>query len=94
MFSWALGQPIADNQSGYRLVSRRLIEAALRSGQSGFEFEVDMVVICVRQGFKLDWTPIRTIYGDERSHISPFKHVSRFLRLVWQTRRAMRRPKE
>ncbi len=94
LFSWALGQPIADNQSGYRLVSRRLIEAALQSSLSGFEFEVEMVVLCVRRGFRLDWTPIRTIYGDERSHISPIKHTTRFLSLVLQTRKAMRKPQE
>lgn len=94
LFSWALGQPIADNQSGYRLVSRRLIEAALQSSLSGFEFEVEMVVLCVRRGFRLDWTPIRTIYGDERSHISPLKHTARFLSLVFQTRKAMRKPQE
>jgi len=94
LFSWALGQPIADNQSGYRLVSRRLIEAALQSSLSGFEFEVEMVVLCVRRGFRLDWTPIRTIYGDERSHISPIKHPTRFLSLVLQTRKAMRKPQE
>ena len=94
LFSWALGQPIADNQSGYRLVSRRLIEAALQSPLSGFEFEVEMVVLCVRRGFRLDWTPIRTIYGDEHSHISPLKHTARFLSLVLQTRRAMRKPQE
>jgi glycosyltransferase involved in cell wall biosynthesis len=29
LFSWALGQPVADNQSGYRLVSRRLMGSAL-----------------------------------------------------------------
>ena len=30
-FSWAIGQPIPDNQSGYRLISRRLLEE-LESG--------------------------------------------------------------
>jgi glycosyltransferase involved in cell wall biosynthesis len=36
-FSWAVGRRIPDNQSGYRLVSRRLMEAMLASGESGFE---------------------------------------------------------
>ena len=35
-FSWAIGQPIPDNQSGYRLVSRRLMEALLDSSEGGF----------------------------------------------------------
>jgi glycosyltransferase involved in cell wall biosynthesis len=87
-FSWAIGQPILDNQSGYRLISRRLTEAILISGEAGFEFEVEMIVICVQRGFTLDWVPIRTIYADEGSHIRPWHHTVNFIRMVWQTRRS------
>lgn len=93
IFSWALGQPIRDNQSGYRLISRRLMEATLTSHEQGFEFEVEMVVLCVQRGFMLDWVPIRTIYAGERSHINPIQHVTNFLRVVWQTRQRTRKPK-
>lgn len=93
LFSWAVGQSVQDNQSGYRLVSRRLAGAALQSALGGFEFEVDMVVTCIKNGWRLDWVPIRTIYGSEKSHISPVRHVGRFLNLVWRTRRAMRQKK-
>lgn len=89
-FSWAIGQPIPDNQSGYRLVSRRLMEAMLASHEAGFEFEVEMILICVQHGFTLDWVPIRTIYADEVSHIRPVAHVIGFFRLVKHTRDAMR----
>jgi len=89
-FSWALGHPVADNQSGYRLVHRRLMQAMLESAEHGFEFEVEMIVVCVRSGFVLDWVPIRTIYGDEKSHIRRAHHVKHFFRVVWQTRRAMK----
>ena len=86
-FSWAIGQPIRDNQSGYRLISRRLLEAILASDEAGFEFEVEMIVICVQRDFKLDWVPIRTIYAGETSHIHPWRHTVNFLRVVWQTRK-------
>ncbi len=86
-FSWAMGQPIRDNQSGYRLISRRLLEALLTSSETGFEFEVEMIVICIQQSFSLDWVPIRTIYAGEGSHIQPWHHTVNFLRMVWQTRR-------
>ncbi len=90
-FSWALGQPVLDNQSGYRLISRRLLQAALSSRERGFEFEVEMIVTCVTRGFKLAWVPIRTIYADESSHINPWHHTVNFIRLVWRTRRRIRR---
>lgn len=89
-FSWALGRQVRDNQSGYRLVSRRLMETMLSSKNSGFEFEVEMVVNCVRRGFELKWVPIRTIYAGETSHINPLKHLINFLRLLWWTKRVSR----
>jgi glycosyltransferase involved in cell wall biosynthesis len=90
LFSWALGQPIPDNQSGYRLISRRLMEALLDSHESGFEFEVEMITTCLKKGFALEWVPIRTIYAGESSHIQPLKHVSNFMRVVWSARQRMR----
>lgn len=88
--SWAMGQKILDNQSGYRLISRRLMEATLESAEAGFEFEVDMVVLCIRRGMRLDWVPIRTIYAGEGSHIKPWHHIKNFFRVVLKTRRLMR----
>ncbi|HLE52424.1 MAG TPA: glycosyltransferase family 2 protein [Anaerolineales bacterium] len=90
-FSWAVGRPVRDNQSGYRLISRRLMEAMLASQEQGFQFEVEMIVVCVQKGYALDWVPIRTIYAGESSHIQPLQHVIEFTRMVVQTRRRMKR---
>jgi glycosyltransferase involved in cell wall biosynthesis len=91
LFSWALGQPVRDNQSGYRWISRRLMAALLDSNEAGFEFEVEMLVVCVRSNWILGWVPIRTIYGDQASHIRPLPHVVQFCRLALKTRREARR---
>jgi len=91
-FSWGIGQPIRDNQSGYRLISHRLLEATLASIEAGFEFEVEMIVTCIQHSLTLDWVPIRTIYASERSHIQPWHHTLNFFRMVWQTRRRIRSP--
>ena len=91
LFSWALGQPVRDNQSGYRLISRRLMEATLESREQGFEFEVEMIVTCVRRGYALGGVPIRTIYAGQGSHIKPVPQTIHFFRVVWQTWRVMRR---
>jgi glycosyltransferase involved in cell wall biosynthesis len=90
LFSWAIGEHMPDNQSGYRLVSRRLMEATTGSQEMGFHFEVEQIVTCVVSGFRLDWVPIRTIYAGETSHVRPLEHVPNFFRLVWQTRRRIR----
>jgi hypothetical protein len=66
------------------------MQVMLQSSESGFEYEVEMIVRCVQNGMKLAWVPIRTIYADEHSHIRPLHHVWHFLRLVAQTRQTMR----
>lgn len=90
LFSWALGTQCPDNQSGYRLHSRRMIEAALSSTESNFEFEVEIIVSCVLLGYALRWVPIQTIYAGEKSHIRPVRHIWHFFRLVIKTRRMIK----
>jgi len=90
LFSQAMGQPIPDNQSGFRLLSSRFIRALLNSTERGFEFEVEMLVNCVTQGYNLEWVDIRTLYAGETSHIRPLAHTRRFLRMVRDTRRRVR----
>ncbi len=89
-FSWAMGRRIRDNQSGYRLLSKRLIEAVSGSAERGYEFEMDMIVIAVKRGWRIEGVPIRTIYGEEKSNIKPLQHIVHFFRMVRQARRAMR----
>ena len=89
-FSWAVGRSIPDNQSGYRLVSRRLMERLVDGHESGFEFDVEMITTCIRSDFRLDWVPIRTIYAGEPSHVRPMTHVRGFIRVVRKARRDVR----
>jgi glycosyltransferase involved in cell wall biosynthesis len=89
-FSWAVGQHVPDNQSGYRLVGRRLMEASLASEERGFEFEVEMLATCIARGWPIAWVPIRTIYTGGPSHIRPTAHVRHFFRAVAAARRTVR----
>jgi glycosyltransferase involved in cell wall biosynthesis len=89
-FSWAVGRPIPDNQSGYRLVSRRLADATLASDEPGFAFEVEEITTCIRMGGTIAWVPIRTIYAGAPSHIRPIAHLREFVRIVRQARRDVR----
>jgi glycosyltransferase involved in cell wall biosynthesis len=91
VFSRAVGQRVPDNQSGYRLLSRRLVEAMLSGSESGFEFEMEMIVVAVERGFRITGVPIRTIYAGEKSHIRPIPHVIHFFRVAGEARRRVRR---
>jgi|GEM_PF-245559 len=91
LFSWAVAHRIPDNQSGYRLVSRRLMEVLHKSAESGYEFEVEMIVYCLMHGFPIGWVNIRTIYGDEKSKIQPLRHLRKFIQVSLRARSLMRR---
>jgi len=90
LFSWAVGENIPDNQSGYRLRTRRVAEADLSSPEQGFAFEVEEIAICVGRGYKLAWVPIRTIYGSETSDIRAWSHFVSFMRVTRRARRRVR----
>jgi glycosyltransferase involved in cell wall biosynthesis len=93
-FSRALGEYCPDNQSGYRLHSRRLVEAALDSSETNFEFEVEIIVRCILKEYQLAWVPIKTIYAGENSHIKPLRHIWHFFRIVRKTRRLIRQSRK
>ena len=85
-FSWAVGRRIPDNQSGYRLISRRLMDEMLPSVEHAFEFEVEMLARAIARDWPIAWVPISTIYAGEPSHIKPVAHFRSFLRVVHQAR--------
>jgi glycosyltransferase involved in cell wall biosynthesis len=91
-FSWAVGRRIPDNQSGYRLIGRRLLPLLLESDETGFEFEVEMITTSIRAGLIVAWVPISTIYGDGPSHVRPWRHFTNFVRIVRKARRTVRGP--
>ncbi len=81
LLSRAIGMHLPDNQSGYRLISRRLLEISCDSDENHFEFEVEMIIHCVIRNFTMRWIPIRTIYQGEKSHIRPLQHLIHFIRI-------------
>lgn len=90
MLAAALGRTVPDNQSGYRLIGRRLMASLLDSDESGFEFEVEMIARCIALGLPIASVPIRTIYAGEPSHIRPWRHFTEFLRVTRRARRIAR----
>jgi glycosyltransferase involved in cell wall biosynthesis len=87
LLSVALETRIYDNQSGYRLYSRRLLET-LELTTTGFELEVEVIVQAVCKGIRIGWVDIETIYGiDKVSYFHPIKDAFRFLQMAWWARR-------
>lgn len=86
----AMGQPVPDNQSGYRLLSRAVM-ARVRPASTRFEAEVEILLRAQLAGFRLAWVPIKTIYNDKKSHFRPLHDSALFLKMVWRIWRARMR---
>lgn len=84
LLSLALGTRIYDNQSGYRVYSRRFLET-LSLTTTGFELEVEVITQAVCNGVRIGWIDIRTIYDvDKVSYFHPIKDTARFFGMVWR----------
>ena len=89
LLTLAMGQPVPDNQSGYRLLSREVLRACRPTSQR-FEAEVEILLRAQLNGFRITWVPIKTIYNDKVSHFRPVRDSALFLGMVnriWQARR-------
>lgn len=72
VISCVAGQPFADVQSGFRLYTRRLVEA-VGFPEARFEAESAIVVRAVRGGFRVVTVPVRLGFADgiTTSHYRP-----------------------
>ena len=94
LFSAAVGRNIPDNQSGYRMLNRMLMERMLKSKESGYHFEVEMIAICIAEDWPIEWIRIPTIYGDETSSQDPFDQIFGFPKMCLKARRIIREKRQ
>jgi glycosyltransferase involved in cell wall biosynthesis len=81
--SFAAGQYLSDVQTGFRLYSRRLVDA-VGFPETGFEAESAVVVRACRRGFSVVVTPVELAEVDGRStsHYRPLADSLRIARAV------------
>ncbi len=79
-----LGGSVADTQSGYRAIRRRVLESVCADGDR-FEYETDFLIRAGRAGFRLEAVPIATLYGAP-SHFRALRDSTRVVRTIWRHR--------
>lgn len=91
--SWIISlvchQRIADTQCGYRYISAEILRQ-LSLTANDFEIETEVLIKASKKGYKIFSVPVKTIYGDEESKISPWKDTVRFFKYLW---RELRQPR-
>lgn len=95
--SWQIsrlcGQQIPDTQCGFRMIHRDLAPH-LFCESNAYDYETEMLLIAAQEGYHISSVPISTVYGDEKSKISPLRDTIRFFRLIARHRRNHRRLKQ
>jgi glycosyltransferase involved in cell wall biosynthesis len=76
ILSWMCGLDLEDSQSGYRLISAKLIRAIDLSSE-GYAVESEMLIKAARLGARIEHVRVRTIYNDGGSHFRPLRDTFR-----------------
>jgi len=79
--SWSSGSPVDDSQSGFRLYSRKLLQA-VRMKSDGFAAESEIIVRAGRGGFPILMIPIDLGFVDG-VHTSHYRAVKDTFRIAW-----------
>lgn len=75
------GTSISDSQSGFRFITRRVLEH-VQLESAGFEAETEFLIKAAEQGFSFGVLPIKTVYADERSHMTHFSTTVNFIKVL------------
>lgn len=88
--SMLLGRRMQDTQSGYRLLSRRFLDAMIPVVEGGrYETEMELIGRAIAGGYCVGSHPIRTIYepGNRSSHFRKIGDSVRIYRKLWNLAR-------
>jgi glycosyltransferase involved in cell wall biosynthesis len=75
------GVHIPDSQNGYRLLKTALYRE-LRITAKRYAAESEILIRAGRAGARIEWVPVETIYGGEKSSVNPVIDTLRFLKLA------------
>ena len=83
LVSWLFRQPITDMLSGYRVLSRDLVDQ-LRLSSTGFEIETDLTLQTISKGFSICETPIsyRVRAAGSQSKLNKYRDGFYILKLI------------
>lgn len=70
--SWAVGQPLTDTQSGFRLYGREVLET-IPLWTTRYDTETEILLKAGLLGMKITYVPIKTIYHEGDKNSSSFR---------------------
>lgn len=82
MLSKKLKTKIIDSQSGYRIFRTEILNYILPESP-GFEAESEMIVKAARKKYKMGFTEIPVIYGNDNSKMKSLQAIKGFLKVLF-----------
>jgi glycosyltransferase involved in cell wall biosynthesis len=77
------GVKIKDSQCGFRLIRRSVIES-VRLESTGYEAETEFLIKAARRGFTIEFVPVQTIYGKEKSYMTYWATTMNFIKVIFR----------
>jgi glycosyltransferase involved in cell wall biosynthesis len=77
------GVKIKDSQCGFRLIRRSIIEN-VQLVADGYEAETEFLIKAARHGFKIEFAPVQTIYGIEKSYMTHWTTTVNFIKVLFR----------
>ena len=75
------GQKIHDSQCGFRAFRSEVL-IKIKTNYTGYEAESEILIKAARNGFKIGFIDIPTIYGTEKSKMKPGEAIIGFLKVL------------
>jgi glycosyltransferase involved in cell wall biosynthesis len=82
LLSIKTGQRILDSQCGFRAIRSEVLTIT-KPKSNGFEAESELIILAARNGFKIGFADISTIYGTEISKIKPAETILAFIKTMF-----------
>lgn len=78
------GVSVSDTQTGMRAFSSKLLEFMVNIPGERYEYEMNVLVACAKEGISIIELPIQTIYHDKGNSCSHFRKVRDSIRIYGQ----------
>lgn len=78
---------VTDTQTGLRAFGFSLLDYMLKTEGTGYEYEMNMLLHCRKNGIPIVETPIKTVYLDKEnsgSHFHPFRDSIRIFKTIFK----------
>jgi glycosyltransferase involved in cell wall biosynthesis len=81
LLSMKTGIKIKDSQCGFRLIRKRVIEN-IQLESKGYEAETEFIIKSALHKYKLEFVPVATVYGSERSYMTHWVTTINFIKVL------------